>query len=498
MRVITLPLFILVLAGLILIGCSKNEQHNSNPTPESQLSIEAAKAAFDQVEKVARQSGASLQGPNKYVNTPIWGRAQWRKGPRNFQYWSVPLTEKENERITRIHNVIDGKTGETTTIILPDPWLMIYVDSTGKTVVNVVQKYPETPISGVTARVDRRFTGELKFFSWDGVFQYGVLYKGGQPTKRISPGRKRTNNVNARWDFQCYTEYICFFSATCAKATDGLYQVWEVGAVVNTTDGAGCSGLSPSSSPWHAMVNGHLGLNGLSCGDTWNFVRADTQEMCDWTWHEDVPLPENPNPYPDDPEWSESAIHYITVEPPPTPIDITDFLKCFNRNAGAKVTIYADQPKPGKRIPVMIGDVVTDVGHSFVTIEQTIGGNTISRTYGYYPQGPVALHHPIEPRMFADDANHIYDVKVSKDINATQLSQILDISVNARSSYNLFKYNCTDFVLDIADVAGWTIPRTTSPIFPGCNPGDLGEDMRPLSGAVKTTGNAPARAGTCN
>jgi len=49
----------------------------------------------------------------------------------------------------------------------------------------------------------------------------------------------------------------------------------------------------------------------------------------------------------------------------------------------------------------------------------------------------------------------------------------------------------------MANAAGMALPFTQNPNFPGCNPGDLGQDMRLKTGVVTTPGLAPAKTGTC-
>jgi hypothetical protein len=185
-------------------------------------------------------------------------------------------------------------------------------------------------------------------------------------------------------------------------------------------------------------------------------------------------------------------------EAPDSGININDFLKCFLRNLGAKVTIYVDQPVPGTRNFITTTNGFRDVGHVFVGIEQTVNGVTTTRFFGYYPSGKVSMFSSGQPHMFGNDSHDDYDVKIETNVTATQLAAILDMAYNARASYDLYSYNCADFGIDIGRAAGLNIPYTKGSVFPGRNPGDLGQDLRNIPGANETPGLAPSNTGNCN
>jgi hypothetical protein len=181
--------------------------------------------------------------------------------------------------------------------------------------------------------------------------------------------------------------------------------------------------------------------------------------------------------------------------------DIKLYLKCFNKSNSAKVTIYADQPIPNTRATYSSNWGTVDVGHSFISIEQIVNGNKIVRTLGFYPSTAVRPGvNPSAPSILIDDSGHTYDVSIDKEINASQLSQIINFVENYEKMYHLGRYNCTNFALQVASFAGLNIPKTIGewPFGSGCNPGDFGEDLKNISGAIPLTGaSAKSNIGNC-
>ena len=180
-------------------------------------------------------------------------------------------------------------------------------------------------------------------------------------------------------------------------------------------------------------------------------------------------------------------------------MNISDFLKCFNRLKGATFTIYSDQPVAGARNSIDVGIDGRDVGHAFVSIEQIVNGVTIIRTFGFYPAGDAGLLSPEDNAAFSNDGSQDYDVKVSKAITPGQLSAIINKAKSVSNApYNLYQYNCANFAIDLANLAGLNVPYSKGTFFPACNPGELGQDLRSIPGANGNPGISPAKTGNCN
>ncbi|WP_423738046.1 hypothetical protein [Chitinophaga caseinilytica] len=188
----------------------------------------------------------------------------------------------------------------------------------------------------------------------------------------------------------------------------------------------------------------------------------------------------------------------LIVMPPLKPInDVTAYLKCFSKAAGANITFYADQPVPGTTQYVSIKELV---GHAYISIEQAVGGVVVRRTIGFYPAKDIdAVFTTSSLSAFGDDSVTEYDVKYSINVSADKLKAILTKIENPQRVYYLDSYNCASFVLDIGDVCGLKLPRTKSHwIFgEGVNPAQLGEDLRKLPGAQFGKRDSPTNVGTC-
>jgi hypothetical protein len=256
---------------------------------------------------------------------------------------------------------------------------------------------------------------------------------------------------------------------------------------------------------------------------------CNAHTTCSWeeVWEEDDPGNGNPpvDPYDCgvDPSWpwcqeacndcgdgsggEGNQPNTIVIVAPDYPIqDIIDYLKCFDKNQGAKITFYADQPVAGSS---QANTITADVGHAFITIEQN--GNRM--TLGFYPAsgGIATINSVFVPvnGVMGDDTNHHYDVSLSVNVSGSILTNILNESVNyADKIYNINTDNCSDFSISVANIAGLNISECNGSfglgIFgSGSNPGAFGEELRnlPLSaGMTKDTdgGSAPQNIKNCN
>lgn len=197
----------------------------------------------------------------------------------------------------------------------------------------------------------------------------------------------------------------------------------------------------------------------------------------------------------DNPISSDSTLNIETFFTPNI-TDVKKELKCFNLSSGAKVTIYADQPISGSR------RLTAEIGHTFIGITQ----NGVTRSVGFYPDSPYASLLSNQDSEIHDNSTSAYDVSITVDVSASQLSAIVNYITNYPSTYSLNNFNCSDFGIKVMGLGGLVLPKTVGsapPFFEGINPADLGEDMRALklpAGAIRnsTSGQAPAKSGTCN
>ncbi|MGN6510927.1 MAG: hypothetical protein ACTHLD_15785, partial [Chitinophaga sp.] len=189
----------------------------------------------------------------------------------------------------------------------------------------------------------------------------------------------------------------------------------------------------------------------------------------------------------------------LAVLPPAKPIaNVKKYVSCFDRNAAAKLTLYADQPQSGSDDPFSIKE---KVGHSYITIEQYSGTRIIRRTIGFHPLEAVSPFFATEGQsQLGDDSDASYDVRLDVNISREALEKVLGIIENYNPKYHLENYNCTNFVLDISDACGLKIPRTEGSwlVGSGLNPGSFGEDLKKMPGAISGNGRSADNIGDCN
>jgi hypothetical protein len=197
---------------------------------------------------------------------------------------------------------------------------------------------------------------------------------------------------------------------------------------------------------------------------------------------------------------TDSKMNIVTFYTPNI-TDIKKELKCFNLSAGAKLTIYAEQSIKGSR------QLTTNIGHTFIGITQ----NDVTRNLGFYPDSPNASLISNQTSQIHDNSTSAFDISITIDVSANQLKSIINYISNYPNTYDLNKFNCTDFGIQVMSLGGLALPKTVGYAeflgglvkFKGDNPADLGEDMRVLKlpvGATRNTvpGKAPAKSGTCN
>lgn len=181
----------------------------------------------------------------------------------------------------------------------------------------------------------------------------------------------------------------------------------------------------------------------------------------------------------------------IIIFEPENPIEnVTEFLECLDTNQGAEITVYVTEPNPGS------GDTHsgTFVGHTFVSISQGSNANT----FGFYPVSSniYPLVNPSSDSTLGNDgvAPEPYTASISTTVSASQLQQIIDLSINHNPTYHLDNYNCTDFAIDIGNLGGLNLPPSngTWPGGRGSNPGTLGlhiKNLQSLPSGVTTETN---------
>ena len=188
----------------------------------------------------------------------------------------------------------------------------------------------------------------------------------------------------------------------------------------------------------------------------------------------------------------------ITIDESGPKIDPKEATKCFDKTKGSKLTIYIQQPTENSL--ELIGE--NNVGHVFVGIEQ----DGIRRVFGFYPP-PTATNAGIAVgndyvSELRDNSGELYHVSISTNINATQMSNIIQYVQNHPKTYNLNNYACTDFGIAVGNLGGLNLPSTKVSggfgLFNGRSPAKLGQEVRAANTSSnrvinKSKGNAPSK-----
>jgi len=163
----------------------------------------------------------------------------------------------------------------------------------------------------------------------------------------------------------------------------------------------------------------------------------------------------------------------------------------------ATLVIYVDQPIANSD---QVVSYTGNVGHTFVGLIQ--GGNT--SIFGFYPENS-GKPGSTDNGALGNDASNPFDVSILINISPSQLNAIMNYIRNNNNGYDLDNYNCTDFAIEIAALAGLNLPDTFASwgIGGGSNPASLGQDIRNMNlgdGVNRniTGGNAPANSRTCD
>jgi len=146
-----------------------------------------------------------------------------------------------------------------------------------------------------------------------------------------------------------------------------------------------------------------------------------------------------------------------------------------------------------------VESIANSVGHSFISIQQ---GNHIAVIGFYLESNKITPINTSGSGTYGNDSNHNYNVSITKNINSNQLQNILNyIYNNQDTTYNLNTYNCTNFAIDIGNLAGLNLPDSYGSWLGGggSNPGVLGQYIRDSSGSTRSNSSLKAPKSTkCN
>lgn len=532
-RVLLICLILLVIGAFFFNACKKNNSLTINAEDEY-----IAKAITWFNGKYSSRLEFDNKGEPKYGKYPDWRFAK-SYSLDGYKILEAPLLEKyktifyknkeekeylfANKAVTTINKFLiwgkNGKYRETIMTIVGD---MKYLN-----------KHRDLSDIGPN-NIPKDFSGMIFYKRYDGKFQKGWFYENGKMTTKIKWYRNNINSskTNDAANPPCtgchpVTTYVSnqfgciattnYFSNLTDLPMPGIGpQVEEVNP--SNCEGQGTGGNNPPNEDDEDPGDGGWGAEQGGLDDLTN----PGGELSCYLY---------PNPFCDcyngiyfNCEFGEDGVGVVLINEEEiinsvfvynqlnalnAQISLYDYLKCFSNEPGAtfKVTISADQPVPNSRKAYKMYGIVPDVGHTFLTIKETkADGTYIIRSLGFYPASQnVSPAIPSSDGAVIFDAGHIRDVSLTTEVNWTKVNQLIaNIKASATQSYNLNSNNCSTWAIDRLAAIGIILPKTIGnwPGGAGCNPGDLGEDIRQLqllSGQTKnlTTAKAYDNVGTC-
>ncbi len=133
------------------------------------------------------------------------------------------------------------------------------------------------------------------------------------------------------------------------------------------------------------------------------------------------------------------------------------------------VTISADLPTDGH--PEIFYDWnQRSPGHAFIELSKSTPYGGVTQDFGFYPTSSyklITLDNVNLSSKIVDDGGHEYQARYTISVTSAQFQAAVDAVNNARDTYNVGLYNCTDFALDVFNAAGGdlSIPRHAIPGF---------------------------------
>lgn len=325
----------------------------------------------------------------------------------------------------------------------------------------------------------RNFTGAISILDWNKGYDGGFYYENSQRVGFIS--EYLVTEVN---------DTLQVTSTSSARVSDCGFQYTSLSNGIITTHWVSLACYPANSYQWYysepydyyAFVASNYGC------EVTNSCVAPTSG-----WYYE-PAPE---PYY---EWSTELELFQDAQEKIE--NISDYLKCFNVNSAASLSLYVDQPTANSRDTWSGFPTNPDVGHTFISITQ----DGYTRVLGFYPNESVnPFTSPTEASTLVNDSGHEYDIKMTTDLTPSELKSVLDYVNSYNNTYDLNNYNCTDFGIQCISQAGVSIVGSigTWPGGSGRNPGDLGEDIRSMNNISnytidKSTGTSVSNIGNCN
>jgi hypothetical protein len=186
-----------------------------------------------------------------------------------------------------------------------------------------------------------------------------------------------------------------------------------------------------------------------------------------------------------------------------------EYMQCFtnipDKGAVMKVTIYVQEPFPGTAFN--IGP--NSVGHVAIGLTKSNGSQSVTQIVGLYPAATGFAKMHASSKLVNNGGDLDYNVSITYNLNVANFNQIKSYVANPPATYDLFDFNCTNFVYEACKSGGLTLPDPTNTVGlsgPGgastaMTPAGLGssiENLKDKSNINTNGGTTPNSKGPCN
>jgi uncharacterized membrane protein YgcG len=442
---------------MIMPACKQQEREITLiAKQEDTITLQAAQHWYN--EQLSHQTAVNSKArTTKYIKRePLWKFAQNIYLANGVFVISVPLQYEKGYGL--------GKGGVTK--------LLIFRDKQGHLQAHILKAISDMSyLTDNKGQINQQsFSGILLMEDWQENFLNGVRYRNGKIVGELSPAE---SSKNGRIAGVCQEVKIEYYVNVCGGGSCSGLRFDYADVYMVCGGGSGNSGGVSSGSAGGAIGGGGgsgSSGNGYSNGGENNRADGEGRASVVREQTDRIIFPGINNPA----------------------INLKSFLNCFgtaqSNDFTYTLTIYVEEPVPGSDASTSL---TGNVGHTCIGLTKTDKSNpasSITQIIGFYPvDGKKSLSlAPVESEVHNNGDSHPdrrtqYTVSSSYEVSPAAFGAAIQAADELSAKpYDLDDNNCTDYVLNIMNRAGVSVPQNKGDIMvsTGHNPGQLGYDLR--------------------
>jgi hypothetical protein len=449
-------LYLFILSSLLFANSScKRQEQEVMPIADkaSSISLQEVQQWFDKELAVETTIISKARVTKNIKREPLWKLAQNSYLANGTLVISVPLQYEKGYGL--------GKGGITK--------LIFFRDKEGRLQAQILKAISDAAYLNTNKEQInlQDFSGVLMLQDWQENFLNGVRYTNGKIVGEISPS---LSSKGGRISGVCQEVRIEYYVDVCVGGScSGLRFDYADVYTVCSGGGSGSGGVSSNNAGVALRGGGGGGSSGNSYAENGgNSDRATVVRDAS----ERIIFPGINNPA----------------------INLKSFLNCFGTtqsdNFSYSLTIYVEEPEPGSNTSTSL---TGNVGHTCIGFTKTDKNNpssSITQIIGFYPaDGKKALTlSPIDSEIHNNgdgnpDRRTKYTISSTYGVSSAAFQSAIQAADELSTKhYDLDDNNCTDYVFNIMNRAGVSVPQNKGDLMvsTGHNPGQLGYDLRQL------------------